>query len=197
MNFNIKVQTKHQSFNLIALDRCVRTRSRPGISGVDRPHQVERYRRSTESAEQAILSAIGDFERAGVGGTVERAGPEDLASLSEIAQRVGVTRASLQKYARGNSKVGKDFPAPVQNLSLPRRELFSTYEVMCWMLRRRRAEISADALELYGAIAGINKALEIRRAGKDENVGRLVALLSAACHYPQPISSRWSSSMPK
>ena len=148
------------------------------------------FARQAESAEQGILSAIQDFERAGVRSTVERVGPEDLASLSVIALRVGVTRASLQKYARGNSKVGKDFPAPVQNLSLPRRELFSTYQVMRWMLRRRRAEISTDALELYSAIAGINKALEIRRVGNDENVGRLVSLLSAGPRYPQPMSSR-------
>ncbi|MDT8319294.1 MAG: hypothetical protein RQ826_02070 [Xanthomonadales bacterium] len=148
------------------------------------------FARRAASAEQAILSAIRDFQGAGTGGTVERVEPEDLASLSEIARRVGVTRASLQKYARGDSKVGKDFPAPVQNLSQPRRELFSTYQVMRWMLRRRRADLPADALELYGAIDGINKALEIRRAGKDRNVGRLVALLSADPRYIQPNPSR-------
>ena len=73
------------------------------------------FTRESDCAESAVISAIKDFERSGIGGTVERVEPEDLASLSEIAHRGGVTRASLQKYARGVSKLGKDFPGPVQN----------------------------------------------------------------------------------
>jgi hypothetical protein len=148
------------------------------------------FARQADSAEQAILSAIRNFESAGTGGTVERVGPEDLASLSEIAQRVGVTRASLQKYARGESRVGRDFPAPVQNMSLPRRELFSTSHVMRWMLRRRRSGIPAEALELYSAIAGINQALEFRRVCNDPNVDRLISLLPPDVRLPRSSSSR-------
>lgn len=135
------------------------------------------FARYGETAELAIVSAIRDVEAAGAADAVDRVEPEDLASLSEIARRVGVTRASLQKYARGDSRVGADFPAPVQNLSLARRELFSTSQIMDWMQRKRRVEVPAEVLQLYRAAAGINKALEVRRAGSDKTVTRLVALL--------------------
>lgn len=137
------------------------------------------FARRAASAEHAILSAIADFERAASGACIERVEPEDLASLSEIARRVGVTRASLQKYARGDSKVGQDFPAPVQNLSLPRRELFSTAQVMEWMRRKRRAAVPTDTLDLFRAVAEINRALEMRRAADDARIGRIFESLNA------------------
>ena len=137
------------------------------------------FTRESDSAENAVISAIKDFMRANIGGTVERVEPEDLASLSEIANRVGVTRSSLQKYARGESKVGKDFPHPVQNISAPRRELFSTAEVMRWMLQKNRVEIDESWLELVEVIAKTNQALTVTKAQIDEDVLRLVSQLSA------------------
>jgi hypothetical protein len=137
------------------------------------------FARRAQSAERAVVTAIRDFERAGIGGVVERVEPDDLASLAEIAKRIGVTRASLQKYARGASKVGRDFPGPVQNLSSPRRELFSTAEIMRWMLSRRRACIPAESLELFQAVANTNRALAVAKAQKDEAVRRLVAQLAS------------------
>jgi len=149
------------------------------------------FTRESENAESAVVSAIEDLERSDIGGTVERVEPEDLASLSEIATRVGVTRASLQKYARGESKVGKDFPAPVQNISLARRELYSTVEVMRWMLQKKKSNISSHYLDLCTVIAKTNQALMVSRAKNDEFVSRLVARLTApiqpeeTCHIQQ------------
>ena len=137
------------------------------------------FSRESDSAENAVISSIKDIERSGIGGSIERVEPEDLASLSEIANRVGVTRSALQKYARGVSKVGKDFPRPVQNIASPRRELFSTFEVMNWMLSKRRAEIQSHSVELFGMIAKTNQALVVTRAQIDDDVSRIVAKLSA------------------
>lgn len=123
--------------------------------------------------------AIRDIHRSGIGGSIERVEPEDLASLAEIANRVGVTRSALQKYARGSSKVGKDFPRPVLNIASPRRELFSTFEVMKWMHIKHRAEVSSQSLELFRAISMTNRALVIAKAQKDDEVGHLVAQLTA------------------
>lgn len=138
------------------------------------------FTRESDSAENAVISAIKDFMRANTGGTVERVEPEDLASLSEIANRVGVTRSSLQKYARGESKVGKDFPHPVQNISASRRELFSTAEVINWMLQKNRVEIDERWFELVEVIAKTNQALTVTKAQFDEDVLRLVSQLSAS-----------------
>ena len=136
------------------------------------------FTRESDNAENAVVSAIIDFECSGIGGSVERVEPEDLASLSEIANRVGVTRASLQKYARGESKVGKDFPGPVQNISASRRELFSTVEVMKWMLQKQKAEIPQHSVELCTVIEKTNQALIVARAQCDDDVIRLVARLA-------------------
>ncbi|MDX1556400.1 MAG: hypothetical protein R3212_10270 [Xanthomonadales bacterium] len=136
------------------------------------------FARECECAEQAVVTAIRDYQAAGIGGTVIRIEPEDLASLSEIAKRVGVTRASLQKYARGHSKIGSDFPRPAANISQPRRELYSTAEVMRWMVARNRIGLPPESLELADTIERSNRALLIAKSSRDQTVSRLVAQLS-------------------
>ncbi len=137
------------------------------------------FSRVSESAEDAILSAIKDIEHSGIGGVVERVEPDDFANLSEIARRVGVTRASLQKYARGISKVGKDFPKPIANISGAKRELYSATEVMSWMHKNERVGIPNHLLELTSTIAKTNQALLIAKAQNDSEVQRLVEQLMA------------------
>jgi transcriptional regulator with XRE-family HTH domain len=137
------------------------------------------FSRQAESAERAVLSAISDIYQSGLTGEVVRVEPEDLASLSEIAQRVGVTRSSLQKYARGESRVGQDFPRPVQGILASRRELFSTFEVMQWMIARQRKIIDKQVIDLFRVISLTNKALLLKRAEQDEKVTQLLAQLTA------------------
>ena len=138
------------------------------------------FSRASESAEDAVLSAIRDFGHSAVGGTVERVEPDDLASLSEIARRTGVTRASLQKYARGISKVGEDFPQPAANISGARRELYSAAEVINWMHAKERVALPGHSTELVNVIAKINQALFFAKARKDDEINRLAAQLTAA-----------------
>jgi hypothetical protein len=136
------------------------------------------FSRVSKGAEQAVWSAIRDIERAGIGGTVERVEPDDLASLSEIARRTGVTRASLQKYARGCSKVGEDFPQPAANISGSRRELYSAAEVIVWMQAKKRVALPANVVELAKVIAQTNQALLVARAQQDGDIVRLVGQLN-------------------
>ena len=138
------------------------------------------FSRASESAEDAVLSAIRDFGHSAVGGTIERIEPDDLASLSEIARRTGVTRASLQKYARGISKVGEDFPQPAANISGARRELYSAAEVINWMHAKERVVLPGHSTELVNVIAKINQALFVAKARKDDEINRLAAQLTAA-----------------
>ena len=138
------------------------------------------FSRASESAEDAVLSAIRDFGHSAVGGTIERIEPDDLASLSEIARRTGVTRASLQKYARGISKVGEDFPQPAANISGARRELYSAAEVINWMHAKERVVLPGHSTELVNVIAKINQALFVAKAWKDVEINRLAAQLTAA-----------------
>jgi len=134
------------------------------------------FSRSSESAEEAVLSAIRDFAHSAVGGSVERVEPDDLASLSEIARRT----ASLQKYARGISKVGEDFPQPAANISGARRELYSAAEVINWMHAKERVVLPEHSRELVNVIAKINQALFVAKARKDDEINHLVAQLTAS-----------------
>ena len=47
------------------------------------------------------------------------------------------------------------------------------------MLSKRRAEIQSHSVELFGVIAKINQALVVTKAQIDDDVGRIVAKLSA------------------
>lgn len=137
------------------------------------------FTRSAPSAEVAIISAIKNFEAAKTGGSVVRVEPEDLTSLSEISKRVGVSRASLQKYARGDSKIGKDFPRPAANISQSRRELYSAAAVMQWMCAKNKCELPDHIVELAIAIDRTNQALVLGKAQRDDDVCRLLAQLAA------------------
>ena len=137
------------------------------------------FSREAENAESAILSAIKDIRHSGIGAIVERVEPDDLASLSEIARRVCVTRASLQKYARGASKVGKDFPRPVANISEARKEIYSAVEVMEWMQEKSKGTLTNSTLELSRVIAKTNQALSVVKAQNDSELHRLVTRLTA------------------
>ncbi len=137
------------------------------------------FSREAKNAESAILSAIKDIQHSGISAMVERVEPDDLASLSEIARRVGVTRASLQKYARGISKVGKDFPRPVANISGTRKEIYSAVEVMEWMYVKQKGALPSHVLELSKVIAKTNQALFMLKAQNDSELQLLVTRLTA------------------
>ncbi len=137
------------------------------------------FSRKSESAEEAVISAINDFKNAAIGGEVKRIEPDDFASLSEIAHRTGLTRAALQKYARGVSKVGKDFPKPAANISGVRRELYSAAEVIDWMCLKERVDLPKSTVQLAKIIAKTNQALSIAKARKDDDVNRLVLRLTS------------------
>jgi hypothetical protein len=136
------------------------------------------FSRKASTAEQALVSALRDIAHSATDAITERIEPDDLTSLSEIARRTDVTRASLQKYARGNSKIGADFPKPVANISGSRRELYSSSEVISWMLKKDRVNLPAQTLELARAISVTNQALLIAKTKKNADVKRLVSLLN-------------------
>jgi hypothetical protein len=86
----------------------------------------------------------------------------------------------LQKYARGISKVGEDFPQPAANISGARRELYSAAEVINWMHAKERVVLPEHSTELVNVIAKINQALFVAKARKDDEINRLAAQLTAA-----------------
>lgn len=112
--------------------------------------------REAVSFGEALRSAIEQVESV-PGLTVTRVEPDDLVTLSEIAQRLGRSRESVRLLAAGERGTG-DFPPPVSHLK-SRTRLWRWSEVAAWA---RRHDQPVD-LTAATAIAAINAALTLRK----------------------------------
>ena len=89
------------------------------------------FSREAEFVQDAISSAIEDVRR--IGAKVEHVEPDPLVSLSDIAQRSGLTRAAVYNYAKGDRR--GDFPPPVARVTTG-NPLWDWAEVAGWMLQQ-------------------------------------------------------------
>jgi len=120
------------------------------------------FDREAETQEDAVLSAIGDVEAAGIGARVLRVTRDDhWLTASEIAKRVGRTRQSIGLLVRGDRGSG-GFPAPVARHGSP-NPLWSWAHVEAWFevydpatIQRREFTLSPDFL------AELNDRLDLR-----------------------------------
>ena len=112
--------------------------------------------REAPSFGEALRSAIEQVESV-AGLMVSRVEPDDLVTLSEIAQRLGRSRESVRLLAAGERGPG-DFPAPVSHLKA-RTRLWRWSEVAGWA-KRHDQPIDLGAAT---TIAAINAALTLRQ----------------------------------
>ena len=89
------------------------------------------FERKGRSFAHALVSAIQDARRAGA--KVERVEPDPLVSMSEIANRAGLSRAAVSLFSKGRR--GADFPLPVARITSD-SPLWDWVEVARWMERR-------------------------------------------------------------
>lgn len=116
------------------------------------------FDREAETLQEAIASALAAVERV-PGLTVARVEPDDLVTMSEIAQRLGRTRESVRLLIAGERGPGM-FPPPVSHLRTHNR-LWRWNEVARWALDAGIAGegVSAEAASL---IAAVNAELQMR-----------------------------------
>ena len=112
------------------------------------------FHREAGTHGDAVFSAIKAVESV-PGLTVLRVEPDDLVTLSEIAQRLGRTRESVRLLAAGE-RGGGEFPAPVSHLRT-RSRLWRWSDVVAWAGVR-----GAQKLEEAQLLAAMNAALELR-----------------------------------
>jgi predicted DNA-binding transcriptional regulator AlpA len=112
--------------------------------------------RQAPSLGDAIRSAIDQVESV-PGVTVARVEPDDLVTLSEIAQRLGRSRESVRLLAAGKRGSG-DFPRPMSHFRA-RTRLWRWSEVAAWAQRHDQPIDIHSA----SAIAAINSALNLRK----------------------------------
>ena len=93
------------------------------------------FAREAETLEAARASAIEQVSK--VGARVIRVEPEPLVSLSEIAQRSGMTRAAISLYASGQR--GAAFPSPVARFT-SESPLWNWADVAAWLEKAGRLD---------------------------------------------------------
>lgn len=124
----------------------------------------------------AVLRAIDEIEEV-PGLTVVRVEPDQLVWASEIAERVGRTRQSIDQLVKAQRGPG-GFPTPISGNV--RNPLWRWAEVEAWFAAYEHREVDTEWPAVVGAING---ALEARRnlhARPDPNLAaKLEALISA------------------
>ena len=116
------------------------------------------FARAAKSFGAALTTAVRDVERAGA--RVERIEPDPLVSLSEIAERAGLSRAAISHYALGHR--GEGFPAPVVRVTTE-SPLWDWAEVARWMCRMGKAKVNDADVERARLLKLCNESLAARR----------------------------------
>ena len=122
-------------------------------------HVIVDFAREADTAQAAIESAFDAVRRAGA--VVDRVEPDPLVTLSDIASRVGITKAAVSQYA--NEKRQSGFPAPAARVTSS-SSLWLWAEVVEWFVTNRvNQSISEEALTEAKAIAGANEKVRVDR----------------------------------
>ncbi|MCV3243765.1 hypothetical protein [Mesorhizobium sp. ZC-5] len=114
---------------------------------------ILQFARQAETLVDAVNSAVENVKAAGA--SVERVEPDYLVSLSEIAERAGLTRAAITQYAKGER--GKDFPLPIARVTTD-SPLWDWTNVAKWL--RGRKQISDEVVRQAEILRDTNAALE-------------------------------------
>jgi hypothetical protein len=117
---------------------------------------VVSFVRPGADAVRAITSAIADVEAAGMTAT---GAAEDRVTVAEIADRAGVTTASVRYWVSGERGPG-GFPTP--RVPRQRASLYSWAEVAAWLALAGLGEVDRVAADTAWACVLIDAALIIR-----------------------------------
>lgn len=95
------------------------------------------FDRESENAEQAIKSAIENIKSAGFKELIIE--EQGYSTLSEMAERAGLSRQALSLYAQ-NKRGDGQFPTPVYGLAT-KTALYSWPEVATWLYGKGKLNI--------------------------------------------------------
>jgi hypothetical protein len=146
------------------------------------------FKREAPSVREAVLSAIADVEKAGIGAQVARVEPDELVSMAEISRRANRSRENIRQLAAGLRGPG-DFPPPVANLK-QKSPIWRWADVEAWLRQREEAEDTSPGLPtpsgLGSGVAAINAGLELLRHVEDATEAKklLESLQSKRAAFP-------------
>ena len=118
---------------------------------------VLEFTREADNLVNAVVSAIRDVHRAGA--RARRIEPDSYVTISDIAERSGLTRQAISLYASGERGSG-DFPRPVLRATTD-SPLWDWFSVAKWLHKNRKlddrslafAELVHDLNERFECIA--------------------------------------------
>lgn len=117
------------------------------------------FDRADEDLEQAIISAIKAVESADLGAKIISVAPEHLVSLSDIAERVSMSRQAVSLFVLGERGT-KDFPKPVLKIA-NKSPLWRWSAVAEWFYRQQKIK-DHEIIDFANVIEDINAALDSR-----------------------------------
>lgn len=117
------------------------------------------FDRASENMEQAIISAIKNVENAKIGATIVSVAPEHLVNLSDIAERVSMTRQAVSLFMLGERGKG-GFPTPILKIA-NKSPLWRWSTVAEWLYQHGKIKDHA-VIEDANIVEDINSALELR-----------------------------------
>jgi predicted DNA-binding transcriptional regulator AlpA len=106
--------------------------------------QFTEFDREANSYAQALTSAIVTIQRTISGARVVHVEPDELVTMSEIAERIGRSRESIRLLIAGQRGPG-DFPSPVSHVQT-RNRLWRLPDVLRWFATRYEDEFG-DVLD--------------------------------------------------
>jgi hypothetical protein len=116
------------------------------------------FARSADSIKDAILSAVANVRKAGVGADVLRVDYCNLVTQADIARKIGRTRQLVHQYMNGTRGPG-GFPGPVCEIT-EGTPLWYWCEVAYWLWENDM--IKESALRDAEEVDMINAVLELR-----------------------------------
>jgi predicted DNA-binding protein YlxM (UPF0122 family) len=117
------------------------------------------FDREGNEFERAIISAIKDIELADIGAKIISVAPEHLVSLSDIAERVTMTRQAVSLLMQGARGSG-DFPKPILKIS-NKSPLWRWSTVAEWFYQKGKIH-DHNVVDSANVVEDINAALELR-----------------------------------
>lgn len=117
------------------------------------------FDREGENLENTIISAIKDIESANIGARIISVAPEHLVNLSDIAERVSMTRQAVSLLIQGARGSG-NFPKPILKIS-NKSPLWRWSAVAEWFYQQGKIS-DPNVIESAYIFEDINAALELR-----------------------------------
>ncbi|MGQ3890319.1 helix-turn-helix transcriptional regulator [Legionella sp. CNM-1927-20] len=138
------------------------------------------FDREGENLERAILSAIKDIESTHIGARIVSVAPEHLVTLSDIAQRLSMTRQAVSLIIQGLRGSG-DFPKPILKIA-NKSPLWRWSAVAEWFYKQGKIK-DHNVVDFAIIVEDINAALDLRNKDSFEHKRKLLNELENQSFY--------------